>query len=60
MPAPVTPADITEIAAKSYSDPRTVRRYLDGLELTSTRRNAIEAALVALNMGHLVRQRATA
>jgi hypothetical protein len=64
MPAPataeITPADITQIAAKSYSDPRTVRRYLDGGELTSTRRTAIEAALESLGFGELVRPRVSA
>ena len=54
--AGLTPAQTIQVAARSFSDPRTVTRYIDGLSLTSTRRAAIEAALVALGYTDLVRQ----
>lgn len=49
-------AQVIQVAARSFSDPRTVQRYLEGLPLRSTRRAAIEAALVALGYTDLVRQ----
>lgn len=55
-----TPAQITQIAAKSYSDPRTVQAYFAGKPMRSTRFEAIEAAIRDIGLDHLLRERASA